>query len=31
MLYKNNDFNISAPTWNEEYELTDGSFSLSNI
>ena len=31
MPYKNNEFNKSAPTWNEEYELTHGSFSLSNI
>ena len=22
--YKNNKFKISAPTWNEEFELTDG-------
>ena len=22
--YKNNKFKISAPTWNEEYELSDG-------
>ena len=24
--YKNNRLVISAPTWNEEFELTDGSF-----
>ena len=24
-LYKNNKFKISAPTWNEEFELPDGS------
>ena len=23
-LYKNNKFKISAPTWNEEFELRDG-------
>ena len=23
--YKNNKFKISAPTWNEEFELLDGS------
>ena len=22
--YKNNKFKISAPTWNEEFELPDG-------
>ena len=26
--YKNNKFKISAPTWNEEFELPDGSYSL---
>ena len=30
-LYKNNKFKISAPTWNEEFELPDGSYSLSDI
>ena len=29
--YKNNQFNISAPTWNEEFELLDGSYSISDI
>ena len=29
--YKNNKFKISAPTWNEEFELGDGSYSLSDI
>ena len=29
--YKNNKFKISAPTWNEEFELTDGSYSISDI
>ena len=28
---KNNKFKMSAPTWNEEYELPDGSYSVSNI
>ena len=29
--YKNNKLKISAPTWNEEFELSDGSFSISDI
>ena len=29
--YKNNKLKISAPTWNEEFELPDGSYSVSNI
>ena len=29
--YKNNKFNISTPTWNEEFELPDGSYSVSDI
>ena len=29
--YKNNKFKISAPTWNEELELLDGSYSVSDI
>ena len=28
--YKNNRFNISAPTWNEEFQLPDGSYSISD-
>ena len=28
---KNNRFQISAPTWNEEFELPDGSYSASDI
>ena len=28
---KNNKFKISATTWNEEFELSDGSYSASNI
>ena len=30
-LHKNNKFKISAPTWNEEFELPDGSYSISDI
>ena len=30
-LYNNNKFKISAPTWNDEFELPDGSYSLSDI
>ena len=29
--YNNNKFKISAPTWNEEFELPDGSNSISDI
>ena len=29
--YKNNKFIISAPTRNEEFELPDGSYSVSDI
>ena len=29
--YKNNKFKLSAPLWNEEFELPDGSYSLSDI
>ena len=28
---KNHKFKISAPTWNEELQLPDGSYSVSNI
>ena len=28
---KNNNFKISAPTWNEKFELPDGSYSVSGI
>ena len=28
--YKNNKFKISAPTWNKEFELPDGSYSVSD-
>ena len=27
----NNKFKISAPTWNDEFKLQDGSYSVSNI
>ena len=30
-LCNNNKFKISAPTWNEKFELSDGSYSVSNI
>ena len=29
--YKNNKFEILAPTWNEKFELPDGSYSVSDI
>ena len=29
--YKNNKFKISAPTWNDEFELPDRSYSVSDI
>ena len=29
--YKNNKFKISAPTWNDEFDLPDESYSVSNI
>ena len=29
--YNNNKFKISGPTWNDEFELPDGSFSVSDI
>ena len=29
--HKNNEFKILVPTWNEEFELPDGSYSLSDI
>ena len=28
---KNNNFKISAPTWNEKFELPDGLYSVSGI
>ena len=30
-LYNNNKFKISTPTWSEEFELPDGSYSVSDI
>ena len=29
--YKNNKLKILAPTWNEEFESPDGSYSISDI
>ena len=29
--YNNNKFKISAPTWNEDFKLLDGSYSVSDI
>ena len=29
--YKNNNFKISAPSWSGEYELHDGSYSISDV
>ena len=29
--YNNNKFKMSAPTWNEEFKLPDGSYSVSDI
>ena len=29
--YDNNKFKISAPTWNDKFELPDGSYSVSDI
>ena len=29
--YRNNKFKISAPTWNEEFELPDGSYYIPDI
>ena len=31
MSYKNNKFKTSAPTWNDKFELTEGSHSVSDI
>ena len=31
MSYNNNKFKISAPTWNEEFTLPGGSYSISDI
>ena len=29
--YNNNKFKTSAPTWNDEFELPDGSYSVSDV
>ena len=29
--YNNNKFKISAPTWNDNFNLPDGSYSIFNI
>ena len=29
--YKNNKYKISAPTWSEEFNLPDGSYSITDI
>ena len=29
--YKNNKFKVSAPIWHEVFQLTDGSYSISDI
>ena len=29
--YNNNKFKISAPNWNDEFDLPDGSYSISDI
>ena len=29
--YNNNTFNISVPTWNDKFELPDGSYSVTDI
>ena len=30
-VYNNNKFKTSAPTWNDEFNLSDGSYSVSDI
>ena len=30
-VYNKNSFKISAPTWNDEFELPDGSYSVSDV
>ena len=30
-VYNNNKFKISVPTWNDEFNLLDGSYSVSDI
>ena len=29
--YNNNEFKVSTPTWSDEFELPDGSYSISDI
>ena len=29
--YNNNKFKVSAPIWNDKFELVDGSYSVSDI
>ena len=29
--YKSNDFKVSAPTWSDKFEISDGSYSISDI
>ena len=31
MIYNNNKFNISAPTWNDPFDLPDGSYNIPAI
>ena len=31
LRFRKSKFKISAPTWNKEFELTDGSYSISDI
>ena len=31
LAYNNNKFKISAPTWNDEFDLPDGSYSISDV
>ena len=31
LLYKNNRLKIIAPTWNDEFEVPDASYSVSDI
>ena len=31
LIYKNNNFKISAPTWNETFDSPDGSYNIPAI
>ena len=31
LVYNNNEFKISAPTWDDEFDLPDGSYSILDI